>query len=245
MKLNLGCGKDYKRGYTNMDANPDIGVDMCHDALEGLPFRDNTIDEVYTSHFLEHIPQVQLFALLDEIYRVCKPGARFVVIVPHYSTAAAHTPVHHTTWGSESFKTCESGFGKNHNEERYTRLRVHVERVRLYFWMRHGHALKVKVGLWMLDPAWLWNFAGFYGVQFWERFQPFGFDDNIYRAIVATGGSRWTAFKVRVGLWLGGWIAWRNGTRRLEKHGYERVIAAHCALTLEEAQTKAIKGCAV
>lgn len=49
-------------------------------SAEELPFEDSSMDMVFSSHVLEHIPNQQ--KALEEIYRVLKPGGYHVCIVP-------------------------------------------------------------------------------------------------------------------------------------------------------------------
>ena len=49
-------------------------------SAEELPFEDSSMDMVFSSHVLEHIPNQQ--KALNEIYRVLKPGGFHVCIVP-------------------------------------------------------------------------------------------------------------------------------------------------------------------
>ena len=49
-------------------------------SAEELPFEDDSMDMVFSSHVLEHIPNQQ--KALEEIYRVLKPGGYHVCIVP-------------------------------------------------------------------------------------------------------------------------------------------------------------------
>ena len=94
MKLNIGCGPDIRAGYVNMDAVPLPGVDVRHD-LNCLPwpFADDTFDEVYASHVLEHV--ADLTQTMAEIRRICRPGARIQIRVPHFSCGVSHRdPTH-------------------------------------------------------------------------------------------------------------------------------------------------------
>ena len=66
-KLNLGCGQNILKDYVNLDAMKLDGVDVIHD-LEKFPwpFKDNTFDEVYTSHTLEHLTDL-IFSMTQNI----------------------------------------------------------------------------------------------------------------------------------------------------------------------------------
>lgn len=59
-----------------------------------LPFNDNSIESIVSHHALEHIGDGFL-ALVDEIYRVLKPGAIFRAITPLFpSRTAVEDPDH-------------------------------------------------------------------------------------------------------------------------------------------------------
>lgn len=64
--------------------NPDIVVDL---AKETWPWPDNSVDEAFASHVLEHIGPVPegFFHFMKEVHRVLKPGAALTVILPHPS----------------------------------------------------------------------------------------------------------------------------------------------------------------
>ena len=81
VKLELGsgrkCGKD---GWTTVDIR---GADIEHDLRTGIPLKDNTVDAIYTSHMLEHIPYNDLIGFLVECRRVLKSGGYISVCVPN------------------------------------------------------------------------------------------------------------------------------------------------------------------
>lgn len=84
LKIDLGCGSYKKEGFKGLDILPLPGVDFVANIEEGLGFlEDNSVDEYYTSHFLEHIENLEL--ALSEIYRTLKPGGICTVLVPHFS----------------------------------------------------------------------------------------------------------------------------------------------------------------
>lgn len=101
MKLNLGCGDFPLEGWTNLDIEKRPGVDKVHDLNQGIPFPDNTFDEVLASHILEHLDDREKAVL--ELWRVCKPGARVVIKVPKWNTQLAwDDPSHKTAWTSRT-----------------------------------------------------------------------------------------------------------------------------------------------
>ena len=84
LKIDLGCGPNKKAGFKGMDILPLPGVDFVVDLEKGFGFiEDNSVDEFYTSHFLEHVQNLEL--ILSEIYRTLKPRGTLTVFVPHFS----------------------------------------------------------------------------------------------------------------------------------------------------------------
>jgi len=95
MKLNLGCGRDIRDGFINIDSFKLKGVDQVLNlGHEKLPFKDNSIDYVYANHFFEHLNSDETMFLLDELYRVCRDGAIIEVICPHQMSPVASHVVH-------------------------------------------------------------------------------------------------------------------------------------------------------
>jgi SAM-dependent methyltransferase len=60
-----------------------IGVDLNYPEYDGtrLPFSDESVDTVYSSHMLEHV--VDYRATIRDWYRVLKSGGFIVCVVPH------------------------------------------------------------------------------------------------------------------------------------------------------------------
>lgn len=79
--LEIGAGpKKGENGWTTLDI--DHNCDLFWDLREGIPFPDNSIDEIYTSHTFEHIPFENLKNLIRECYRCLKPSGKLSVCVP-------------------------------------------------------------------------------------------------------------------------------------------------------------------
>ena len=78
-RLNIG-GEDHKDGWENMNIQPGPYVDYLGDAAN-LLIPNETYDEVYASHVLEHIKE-EPHKILSEWYRVLKEGGTLYVSVP-------------------------------------------------------------------------------------------------------------------------------------------------------------------
>ena len=87
LHLHLGCGPNYLPGFLNIDANPGRRVDLWLDVRNGLPFPDDTVDSIYSTHMLEHLYHDELGRLFSDCRRVLKPGGGVRFIVPNLETA--------------------------------------------------------------------------------------------------------------------------------------------------------------
>lgn len=74
-KLNIGAGKWEKEGWKTLDCylNADIKADLRK--CKPLPFKENQVEKVFSSHCIEHIETHHLEHLLKEMYKAMKPGA--------------------------------------------------------------------------------------------------------------------------------------------------------------------------
>jgi len=105
MKLNLGCGSQVPDGWINVDYamgarltkipffrslnaklklfnlnwNENI---YLHDLRKKFPWKDESIDVVYSSHTLEHLSRVDGENFLIECYRVLRTNGIIRIIVP-------------------------------------------------------------------------------------------------------------------------------------------------------------------
>ena len=83
MKLHLGCGNDYKKGYINCDVSKEVHPDKIVDLEKRLPFEDNSVEEIIANHVFEHI--VNFVPLMQEIQRVCKKESIIKIKTPFFS----------------------------------------------------------------------------------------------------------------------------------------------------------------
>ncbi len=93
-KLNIGCGRDVKIGYVNLDSVKLSGVDFVHNLNEyPWPFKDNSFEEIYCDNILEHLDSI--IDPMEEIFRILKNEGRVIIKVPIYpSIWAMADPTH-------------------------------------------------------------------------------------------------------------------------------------------------------
>jgi len=109
IKVNLGCGPIGKDDWINIDYGvlawlqkhlliKEIALRMgimpksydlkwpknlvIHNCKKELPFKDNQVDYIYTSHLIEHFTKYEAFAMIKECFRILKPGGCIRVVVP-------------------------------------------------------------------------------------------------------------------------------------------------------------------
>ena len=80
-RLNIGAGNYPLSGFINMDVYEFPGVDLICNALN-LPMEDNSLDEIYMGHSLEHNTIKEARKILKECLRVLKPEGKIGIVVP-------------------------------------------------------------------------------------------------------------------------------------------------------------------
>lgn len=79
LKLNLGCGKKHLEGFVNIDIQEPC--DLRHDLRTPLPFKDNTVDEIFSEgNVISLFSREEWKKLKSEIVRVLRPGGKLGII---------------------------------------------------------------------------------------------------------------------------------------------------------------------
>ena len=81
MKLHIG-GEEKKEGWKILNIQQKPNVDFIGDITDLGQFEDNSIEEIYASHVVEHVAQKKVETTLKGIHRVLKDSGKFYVSVP-------------------------------------------------------------------------------------------------------------------------------------------------------------------
>lgn len=95
MRLNIGCGRDVREGWINVDCLA-LAPEVCVWSLTNRwPVADGEVEEIMASHVMEHFTLGQRCFVYNEMHRVMQPGGKATVIVPHWANARAYgDPTH-------------------------------------------------------------------------------------------------------------------------------------------------------
>lgn len=95
LKLDLGCGENCIEGFTGVDLYAP-SVKIKTDLMRfPWPWKDNTVDELHASHFLEHVPRLIRWKFMEEAYRVLKLDGIFRIVVPSFKSERAFGDMTH------------------------------------------------------------------------------------------------------------------------------------------------------
>lgn len=85
-KMNVGCGRDVRPGWLNVDREPIPGVFVWKLEETPWPFPDDHFELIHAEHVLEHVSRADgaLYRVIEELARVLQPGGTLVVKVPHH-----------------------------------------------------------------------------------------------------------------------------------------------------------------
>ena len=96
VRLDLGCGKNKKEGFTGVDSRPFEGVAVvCNLGSDPWPWDHSSVDEAHCSHMLEHLTPKERIHFVNELHRVLKPGSKAAIITPHFGSVRAYGDLTH------------------------------------------------------------------------------------------------------------------------------------------------------
>ena len=115
MKINLGAGIKHIKGFKSIDFysdqekiilkknNIDFFSGDVFDYLKEV--KDNSVEEIYSRHFFEHLTYSEIKDLLVKLERILIKDGIVKIIVPHWGNPYYYSdPTHKTFFGLYSFE---------------------------------------------------------------------------------------------------------------------------------------------
>lgn len=128
--LDLGCGQRKYPGAVGVDISPGTDAAIVHD-LDSYPWpiEDSSFDQVLAQDVIEHIREPYRF--MEELARICRPGATVQLRTPHFSSVLAYSdPTHRHYLSLAGVRAlADPGFGH------YADSRFEVVSVRADSWL--------------------------------------------------------------------------------------------------------------
>lgn len=81
-KLQLGTSNNVLSGWLNTDVAPNHRSVVYLDVTKAFPLSDNTFDYVFSEHMIEHVSHSDGQMMLQECFRVLRPGGTVRVATP-------------------------------------------------------------------------------------------------------------------------------------------------------------------
>jgi predicted SAM-dependent methyltransferase len=83
LRVNLGAGSSGREGWVNVDLFDLPGVNCVWDSRKRLPFADDSVEMIFSEHFVEHLDYTEEIPyFMSECFRVLVPGGTVRIVVP-------------------------------------------------------------------------------------------------------------------------------------------------------------------
>lgn len=130
MKLNLGCGNKKIDGYVGVDFINTKNTEIVHNLnYFPYPFEKDSVDEILMDNVLEHLDD--LIGVLEELYRILKPGGVIKINVPYAkSDGAFKDPTHKHFFTEKTFQYFTEGYQYNY----YSKARFKINKIDFISW---------------------------------------------------------------------------------------------------------------
>jgi hypothetical protein len=137
-------GSRRQPGAIRVSDKPGEGIALLADLQRGLPFKDESVEEVYLDHTLDDTRD--FMGAIQEVWRVCQPGALVHVWLPHASSmwASTRNPAQTRAFTIETFEF----FDPERNPDHPPSATFEIEQAKLYLTtLRLGQRPRLTGGL--------------------------------------------------------------------------------------------------
>lgn len=141
-KLNVGCGKDIRQDFINLDVVKLPGVDVVHDLNSfPWPFADSEFDEIHMINVLEHLPDT--IGVLEELHRISGPDAKLIIRVPFWNSPdMLADPTHKRFFSERTLNFFDPAFPECRDRPYYSKARFKIAKkycyIKLFYYIKIG-----------------------------------------------------------------------------------------------------------
>jgi len=98
LDLGTGKGRNKPEGFIGVDIIDHEGkppkkieaVEVCHDLRTKWPWKSGSVDDVQANYLIHYFTVSERVHFVNELYRVLKPGAKALILTPHWCSAKAY-----------------------------------------------------------------------------------------------------------------------------------------------------------
>lgn len=84
LKVNLGCGRNIKPGWINVDGWKRADIDIVCDLSKEFPFKEGSCIYIYSEHFIEHLEWFDGYSLIKKCFNSLEKGGTFRIVFPDF-----------------------------------------------------------------------------------------------------------------------------------------------------------------
>ena len=106
-KLDCGCSNRKKEGYIGIDID-EWGQEVRWDLRDGIPFPDDSVEDINVCHVLEHFTNQEAKAFIREAQRVLVNNGTLTARHPHVKHPTAFYPDHESFWNEQKVESIQS-----------------------------------------------------------------------------------------------------------------------------------------
>lgn len=156
LRLDLGAGQHPQPGFVPIDRDT---VDLF---VTPWPWDTSTVDQVWCSHFVEHVPN--LIGFMNELWRILRGGASATIVHPYqHSSTAWGDPTHVRALNEDSWAYYNAEWRKTNGLDHYPIVADFTigpitpqytpwpDRLRSLGWAEEEINVLTKVGVNMID----------------------------------------------------------------------------------------------
>jgi predicted SAM-dependent methyltransferase len=85
LRLNLGCGRNIKTGWVNVDfAERENKLDIVCDLSKEFPFDESSCSYIYSEHLIEHLEWLDGHTLIKKCFKSLQVGGVLRIVFPDF-----------------------------------------------------------------------------------------------------------------------------------------------------------------